>query len=97
MDQKVIRKVMIQMYKNFISEGKTDEAAKALIINIEPFNLFPEFLETMGKNYDSAGHQNNQDIVTPSGSVTEEQIEAAVDTVIAIPIYFGVDRECDIA
>jgi hypothetical protein len=47
-DQEPIRKVMKQIYDNLISAGKTDEAAKAFIANIEPFNHFPEFLETIG-------------------------------------------------
>lgn len=48
MDQEPIRNAMKQMYDKFIGEGKTDEVAKALIFNIEPFNHFPEFLETIG-------------------------------------------------
>lgn len=48
MDQEPIRRVMTQIYDKFINEGKTDEVAKALILNIEPFNHFPEFLETKG-------------------------------------------------
>ncbi|MDQ4121741.1 MAG: ATP-binding protein [Acidobacteriota bacterium] len=44
-DQEPIRKAMKQMYDKLTSEGKTDETAKALIFNIEPFNHFPHFLE----------------------------------------------------
>lgn len=44
-DQEPIRKAMKQMYDKLINEGKTDETAKALIFNIEPFNHFPHFLE----------------------------------------------------
>lgn len=43
--QEPIREVMEQIYKKFIGEGKSDETAKAIILNIEPFNHFPHFLE----------------------------------------------------
>lgn len=44
-DQEPIRKAMKQMYDKLVSEGKTDEQAKAIIFNIDPFNLFPHLLE----------------------------------------------------
>lgn len=44
-DQEPIRKAMKQMYDKLVNEGKTDEQAKAIIYNIDPFNLFPHFLE----------------------------------------------------
>jgi hypothetical protein len=44
-DQEPIRKAMKQMYDKLVNEGKTDEQAKAIIFNIDPFNLFPHFLE----------------------------------------------------
>lgn len=44
-DQEPIRKAMKQMYDKLVKEGKTDEQAKSIIFNIEPFNLFPHFLE----------------------------------------------------
>ncbi len=44
-DQVPIRKAMKQMYDKLVNEGKTDEQAKAIIFNIDPFNLFPHFLE----------------------------------------------------
>jgi hypothetical protein len=44
-DQEPIRKTMKQMYDKLIGEGKSDELAKAIIFNIEPFNHFPHFLE----------------------------------------------------
>jgi hypothetical protein len=31
--------------QNMKKEGKTDEQAKALIMNIEPFNFYPEYIE----------------------------------------------------
>lgn len=44
-EQEPIRKAMKQMYDKLVNEGKTDEQAKAIIFNIDPFNLFPHFLE----------------------------------------------------
>lgn len=44
-DQEIIRKTMKQMYDKLVNEGKTDEQAKSIIFNIDPFNLFPHFLE----------------------------------------------------
>jgi len=44
-DQEPIRKAMKQIYDKLISEGKSDEKAKSIIFNIEPFNHFPHFLE----------------------------------------------------
>ena len=44
-DQTSIRNVMKAMYDSLINKGKTDEQAKAIIVNIEPFNHFTHFLE----------------------------------------------------
>jgi hypothetical protein len=44
-DQEPIRKAMKQMYDKLVNEGKTDEQAKSIIFNIDPFHLFPHFLE----------------------------------------------------
>lgn len=44
-DHEPIRKIIRQMYDKLISEGNTTEKAKAIISNIEPFNLFPEFFD----------------------------------------------------
>lgn len=44
-DQKPIRKAMKQMYDKLVNEGKTEEQAKSIIFNIDPFHLFPHFLE----------------------------------------------------
>jgi hypothetical protein len=44
-DQEPIRKTMKQMYDKLICEGKSDEQVKSIILNIEPFNYFPHFLE----------------------------------------------------
>jgi hypothetical protein len=44
-DQAPIIKVAGQMYTRLIHEGKTDEQAKAIILNIEPFNHFYHLAE----------------------------------------------------
>lgn len=44
-DEEPIRKAMKQMYEKLLSNGKTSDQAKAIILNIEPFNLFPQFTE----------------------------------------------------
>lgn len=44
-DQEPIRRAMKQMYDKLVNEGRTDEQAKSIIFNIDPFNLFPHFLE----------------------------------------------------
>lgn len=33
------------MYENLISQGKKDEQAKAIILSIEPFNFYPQYIE----------------------------------------------------
>jgi hypothetical protein len=47
LDEEPIRKAMCQIYEKLVGEGKADEMAKAIILNIEPFNHFPHFLEFM--------------------------------------------------
>jgi hypothetical protein len=44
-DQDPVRKAMKQMYDRLLSEGRSDDQAKSIILNIEPFNLFPQFIE----------------------------------------------------
>lgn len=44
-DQEPVRQAMKKMYTKLRTDGKTDEQAKAIILNIEPFNLFPHFTE----------------------------------------------------
>jgi hypothetical protein len=44
-DHDVIKTTMQMMFDNLIKAGKKAEEAKAIIINIEPFNLFQHFLE----------------------------------------------------
>jgi hypothetical protein len=47
MDHEPIRKIMQQMFSNLISQGKSVDYAKAIILNIEPFNQFPHVLELL--------------------------------------------------
>ncbi len=44
-DQEPIRKTMQTMFDSLISKGKTADEAKAIIVNIDPFNHFTHFLE----------------------------------------------------
>jgi anti-sigma regulatory factor (Ser/Thr protein kinase) len=44
-DQNVIKSTMQVMFDNLIKSGKKPNEAKIIISNIEPFNLFPHFLE----------------------------------------------------
>ena len=49
-DHEPIRNTMIAMYSNLITQGKASDEAKAIILNIEPFNFFPEYLEYLTNN-----------------------------------------------
>jgi hypothetical protein len=44
-NREIIRTTMQAMYSSLLAQGKTDEEAKAIISNIEPFNNFVHFLE----------------------------------------------------
>lgn len=44
-NHEIIKTTMQAMYSSLIKQGKTDEEAKAIISNIEPFNNFIHFLE----------------------------------------------------
>jgi hypothetical protein len=44
-NHEIIRTSMQTMYSSLLKQGKTDEEAKAIISNIEPFNNFVHFLE----------------------------------------------------
>lgn len=46
-DHEPIRKAMKLMYTKLTGEGRTADQAKAMILNIEPFNLFPHFIESI--------------------------------------------------
>lgn len=42
-----VRDAMKAMYQSLISKGKSTDMAKALILNIEPFNFYPHYLEQL--------------------------------------------------
>lgn len=44
-NHEIIRTTMQAMYSSLLTQGKTDEEAKAIVSNIEPFNNFIHFLE----------------------------------------------------
>jgi len=44
-DQEPVRKTMKMMFEQLVTGGKTPDMAKSIILNIEPFNLFPHFTE----------------------------------------------------
>ncbi|MDE3235483.1 MAG: ATP-binding protein [Bacteroidota bacterium] len=44
-DQEPVKKLMKEMYHQLITNGRSDEQAKSIILNIEPFNLYPHFAE----------------------------------------------------
>jgi hypothetical protein len=44
-DQELIKRTMKHMFENLTMHGKDPIQAKAIVMNIEPFNQFPEFLE----------------------------------------------------
>jgi Histidine kinase-, DNA gyrase B-, and HSP90-like ATPase len=46
-DQELVRKTMKQMFDNLTEQGKAPEQAKAIILNIDPFNQFPHFVEIL--------------------------------------------------
>ncbi len=48
-DQEPIRKAMKHMYDKLMSENRSDDQVKAIILNIEPFNLFPQFVEFLNQ------------------------------------------------
>lgn len=46
-DLQPVLNAMKQMYQKLISGGRTPELAKSIIFNIEPFNLFPQFVDDL--------------------------------------------------
>lgn len=46
-DPDPIRKTIKRMYESLIEKGKSPEDAKSLIINIEPFNLYPQYISSI--------------------------------------------------
>lgn len=43
-----VKELMSQMFTDLLKRGKSDEQAKAHILNIEPFNYYPQFIEHLG-------------------------------------------------
>lgn len=42
-----LKTLIRDMYLSLVKKGKTDEQAKGIILNIEPFNLYPQYVETI--------------------------------------------------
>lgn len=42
-----VKELMQQIFDSLLAGGKSEEQAKATIMNIEPFNLFPQYLELL--------------------------------------------------
>jgi len=38
------------MFDSLIKQGKSKEEAKAVLINIEPFNHYPEYIASINEN-----------------------------------------------
>lgn len=47
MNHDEIRKLMKQVYDSLLAQGKRSEDAKSIIINLEPFNHFPEYIASL--------------------------------------------------
>lgn len=44
-DHSLIREAMKKMYDSLISKGKNTQQAQSMILSIEPFNLYPQYIE----------------------------------------------------
>ncbi len=44
-DHDAIKDTMLKLFKCFLSSGLSIEKAKSRILNTEPFNFYPEYLE----------------------------------------------------
>lgn len=47
MDTNIVKQMLVQMFDNLISQGKTTEQAKALLKTVEPFNSFEDLIEEL--------------------------------------------------
>lgn len=47
-DHHAIKEIMYELFNKYISNGISVEKAKARILNIEPFNFYPEYIEVLG-------------------------------------------------
>lgn len=48
----LVQVTMQAMYQNLIKQGKNDEQAKAIILSIEPFNFYPQYIEYLKEKDD---------------------------------------------
>ena len=46
-DLDLLQKLMKQMYTNLVAEGRSSDQAQSIILNIEPFNLYPQLIENL--------------------------------------------------
>ncbi len=44
---------MKAMYRNLINQNKTDDQAKGIVLSIEPFNFYPQYVEYLNANGDN--------------------------------------------
>lgn len=44
-NHELVQVTMKAMYQNLIRHGKNDEQAKAIVLSIEPFNFYPQYIE----------------------------------------------------
>ena len=44
-DHNSMKETMLKLFKNYVENGFSMEKAKARILNTEPFNFYPEYLE----------------------------------------------------
>lgn len=58
-NDEAVRSTMKAMYQNLRNSGKTDERAKSIILNIEPFDYYPQYLEFNGENNVSECNSDN--------------------------------------
>jgi hypothetical protein len=49
----LVLETMTAMYRNLITNGKDDEHAKGIILGIEPFNFYPQYIEYLNTNDDN--------------------------------------------
>lgn len=50
-DHSSIKETIKSIYDSFVQSGLSFEKAKARILNIEPFNFYPEYIETLAHEY----------------------------------------------
>jgi hypothetical protein len=49
-DQEFLKKIMKRMYDKLTQEGRSHDQAIAVVLNIEPFNLYPQFVDYLTKD-----------------------------------------------